>query len=67
VGKDSSRHSDNLLGVLSQRVGNVRNTVVAKCIKMNRERKLLRYRKGNKVQRARYIFLIEIWEGNSKT
>lgn len=38
VGKDNSRHTSSLLGGMYQRVGNVRNGLLAKCMKVSRER-----------------------------
>lgn len=38
MGKYNSRHTSSLLGGMNQRVGNVRNALMAKCMKVSRER-----------------------------
>lgn len=50
---------------MNERVGNVENTYMAKCVKVGTERMNAEGQMAAKIQRMRYISLTEIWERTS--
>lgn len=58
-------NTSSFLGDMNKRVGNVENALMAKCIKVGRERVNAEEQMATKIQSMRYISLTEIWERTS--
>lgn len=50
---------------MNERVGNVENALMAKCVKVGTERMNAEGQMATKIQRMRYISLTEKWERTS--